>query len=1586
MEQETGRIADASLSEEQLRTLAKSVKAVIPRHSPDSQTVSGDNIIAINRTLTQLLATSASSSITATHRVAAWNALCTYIDHCASSELVGFQDLLWPNGYWERCLELYLSHSQKARPKSSKQLLTTLANAAKQSTHFESNTDGIRSRISSKLMGKIVDQNRSDGVKPFLQALAQFISKDVLTLQSLALATSASSRPGIYERSDVLQEASFLARFVLHWLSVGDYASTTTQLLVSILDQANRSSSKNSSSIWPSALCSALQGSSIDAEGLRSHVYPVLFARSQDGFVEFLEELQASKSDEVVESGLATSFDAYIAALQTAKDLGLLIEIRGALVLRETHKPVVTLSTIDSWTHAQDPTMRLGAFSLIINDRSVTAPFSTAALTLIKKCLPSFHADTDPWFRGEVFGLFQRLVDRTRAATAVLSRDRSKDCSPRQLQAHQDFVRWCLRFLQWELRPTASYQRHICALRCFVILVRSGLDPRVPTSALSRTAQSGTRWAIDHPLLDDGLERLLLDLLLDPFDDVRQSAASVLRLYTQGTYTASHSDPLTTALQRAEAAMLASGRADQADGVAHMYALASLRDTPEVSSVDDEASIADNKLLPLIGRLEGMLKTAKGSLAAAVGKYPLHGMLTSVRYVLALGSGEKVSDQLFARLLGCLHDVWLVVKPTLCNDAPEGYQAEDAEDTSDMSSKDTLSYCWRALKEASLLLGALLPSAQGRVPQVIPTSPILALSDLCFEQLAELRHRGAFSTVAQTWIACCTATRITAGDVALVAYYDRTLALLKNNVTINTRRSAGLPSLMCGILIADSSGVLVSRALTDLEIAAREPVDAKLAHEGSLPQVHALNCVKDALKNTRLGERSEQHVPTAMQLAADSLRSDAWAVRNCGLMLFRGVLDRLLGTNDSYIDDDAPDKSRQLSLERHPQLYNTVIALLEAPNRDTGTTARSSEGVFPALQLLQRARVPETKLEEVRNAVLLLTASPLWHVRDKAARTYASFVHSDEVVNQVYRLLSYHQPFTHQNALHGRLLSVKYVLAAANRSLQSHVMQGAGEHGDVPKALMEQLELVIGNNELYTTNKCPLTQAAYVDALQETLSRCRKYQPARNDNSDNATAGGTLQESVLALCLDLFDSNSTALKHPGAAALRHSLAKLYAEYLAWAPSSLLDVRTLRVGCAVLERTDSDALCTLLDSLNENCAASPLSPDASWWNFIYQINASILTSAANFRVKTAAQHGLLAALEHAPPQGQKSMTSTASNGSQAADALETGSNQLFADQHLQLQSSHFQNLQGAAEDDSKQQRQSLAQWVTACAAAVSEQGLYSREAAAHAVAQLQCWKQLRDRRDLDEIFMQLCLITYDLLNDDEEELRLEAADTACRILGLHEEGFQAHRMPLVACQKLVFFIVHRWNGRRQLAEIAFTRAFGRNGGGMISVAQQLADSSQDNTALFAEEKQNLYIDEAREVRLWSQVAMRLDAHAAPKRMVRELSHWVVQGLQAMEKKLRNEVDGPLGWTTKTEIFVLGLQLIYGVEMLLNLSARGGKLSTKPSELRSRLACLLAVSDRGGMNAMWKAEIHRILGDAARMQVSRVAELLQLMGGK
>ncbi|KAK5006117.1 hypothetical protein LTR60_006059, partial [Cryomyces antarcticus] len=98
------------------------------------------------------------------------------------------------------------------------------------------------------------------------------------------------------------------------------------------------------------------------------------------------------------------------------------------------------------------------------------------------------------------------------------------------------------------------------------------------------------------------------------------------------------------------------------------------------------------------------------------------------------------------------------VKDVLCDDAPEGHVPDDFDEEDEITTKDISSYCWRAVKEASLVARAIVTHAPPRnvfMDSTNQTPYLDRLGRLAFTQLAELRHRGAFSTVAQTFAVCC---------------------------------------------------------------------------------------------------------------------------------------------------------------------------------------------------------------------------------------------------------------------------------------------------------------------------------------------------------------------------------------------------------------------------------------------------------------------------------------------------------------------------------------------------------------------------------------------------------------------------------------------------------------------------------------------------------------------------------------------------------------------------------------------------------------------------------------------------------------
>ena len=92
-----------------------------------------------------------------------------------------------------------------------------------------------------------------------------------------------------------------------------------------------------------------------------------------------------------------------------------------------------------------------------------------------------------------------------------------------------------------------------------------------------------------------------------------------------------------------------------------------------------------------------------------------------------------------------------------------------------------------------------------------------------------------------------------------------------------TRRSAGIPSIITGILAAFPIGDYHIEVIFDLQAIADEPVEyISGKKEVRLPQVHALNCLKDIFTDARLGPATERHVSDTLEIAASCIESDMY--------------------------------------------------------------------------------------------------------------------------------------------------------------------------------------------------------------------------------------------------------------------------------------------------------------------------------------------------------------------------------------------------------------------------------------------------------------------------------------------------------------------------------------------------------------------------------------------------------------------------------------------------------------------------------------------------------------------------------------
>lgn len=323
-------------------------------------------------------------------------------------------------------------------------------------------------------------------------------------------------------------------------------------------------------------------------------------------------------------------------------------------------------------------TVRTAAASLLISTSSPTSLSSIQCLTMLQQFIPYYHAEVNPKVRNEFVVSMEKFCDKLARAFAALHKYHFTD-QPIKISlhdaygrlevgddrnvahcittAHSSFSKWYIKFLTSELQPSASYQRHISALKILDILLQIGMNATGPRRLFDPVTIINDKFSSSQPqFYGSQLLRLLLDLLMDSFDDVRLIASSVLvavlcRMHPWNTKFIPHQTApfmdtnsialrkmsletynnfISDALRRAQGIMYLTGRADHADGVGRLYCMLhhSSKNIIEASEWSQNGwSIIEH----LLSGLENDVSIAKSDIRLAVKTAPLHGKLLALR-------------------------------------------------------------------------------------------------------------------------------------------------------------------------------------------------------------------------------------------------------------------------------------------------------------------------------------------------------------------------------------------------------------------------------------------------------------------------------------------------------------------------------------------------------------------------------------------------------------------------------------------------------------------------------------------------------------------------------------------------------------------------------------------------------------------------------------------------------------------------------------------------------------------------------------------------------------------------------------------
>ncbi|KAK6081692.1 HEAT repeat protein [Seiridium cupressi] len=1439
--------------------------------------------------------------------------LCGFVEQCSRSQSSTVREYAFSQQTADVLFNFYVEWNEQDQHRSMRLVLDFLKTTTLKNLQPQIGT-AIKTRLLADIVSFITLKSVKPAVKSAFTALDYFLQKGVFYLSQVI-----GTYQIVHNTSEEQHESwdKFISR-IFHWMQMKHICPIAGKLLATIFSGPwlENESTRFLPDSWHRFLCIGLDADIELLEPIQIYTLVPLFTSDKEQMLKYLDLLSSLQSLTKDQSNLDTTSIIWLAALEAGKKVGVVGE------------PLTGNLSSDSVTHLQKDTLedilshssqeaRSSAVSILIASPSTTKPYAIASLELLQTHLPAFHADGDAKFRYDVLGYSRNMITRILGAIAGINRDIDRKVKKTKndvkgsgseeitelrhlLQRHKNFLSWYFDFLKNELIPTASYQRHITALKAMEFILKSRLHANQDV-----TDSDGNLSLVDAVWL-----RSVLDLIMDPFDDVRETAASLLVLLSsEGSQKAVSglSKPMLQELEEfcARASKLASrtSRADHSDGVARSYEIVCRWTTSGHGKLAISARI--------LADIEAKLLAAETNLADAVLEAPIHGGFAALRYVWQSLSSTKYSVEdlqvlasLQSRAVSSCQRIWQVVRLVLCDDSPEGHLPEELEEVDELDTKDLLSYSFRAIHESSHLLRIIASNVRSNQAGLIkPTyDEFETIGNLTFEQLSNLRHRGAFTTVSQTFTSCCQLVKYSAvssgnSSALLPTWYKGALDCIYTQAS-TTRRSAGIPALIVGILSSNTDDPAFHTVMQSLQDIAQEPARITETDGSNLPQVHATNCIKDIFKSSLLSRRAEPYLTDCLQLAANSLKSEIWAIRNCGLILLRSLIDCLFGTSESKTSMEAgwDGRTTRVAWHKYKSLPVLLVNLLKSTQNTTEVSKEmtTAESVFPALDIIRRAGPPQEFKDELYGIVAWYIGSHFWHVREIAARTLCSFLLHADWFENIRTLLT--ESRTSANKLHGALLTFKFLLERLLDTMPDQLFK------HYPDDMFDLIHEISQTPASFQT--CAEARAVYFEIISflNTMTS--------NKRSNNSTPEIGLIEVGYSCSPSCPDVRSRAIP---LALMESKQAQAYAAYEMEQTLSLAGSHS-NLDMQALLNSDINVACDVLQTILVNVEAgmdSISSTDAA--PQVVELCLTTLRETDAAEPRAVALDILTAVLDGiAKNKAAGSLPTRDALTSLWTELQSKPLNPSLADAVIRTSGPLIKALVTQSQDAPDQNtEQWLRSWGVMMSNAGSiDNGFDTRMAGIQAILSFTSNSSLPFQSPANLSWL---LALYDYLNDDDDEIRDIAASATAPILG----------KPLVSIEastRLLSWLAKQYGETAEFRTHVACRMVGQPAvwaqitdptrilSSWDAAEADLARAMRFDDSLFVVEEQNLYIDEVRESLRWKDVFRSLAYAGDDDAAVAALLQWTTAGLRTLCAQAETD-DGVLGWTSKPEVFAL-----------------------------------------------------------------------------
>lgn len=738
-----------------------------------------------------------------------------------------------------------------------------------------------------------------------------------------------------------------------------------------------------------------------------TYLMPLLFKQCPSCYTIFLSRIQEPQ-------GLSedSSTDLLIGTLKIGQDLGL----KGA-------EGTSTKALLPLLTH-RNGDFRNRALQLLLGSRRSTDKIDQEIYSMIisENLLALFILENQAVESQNSFiSTIRQFLIRIRDSchTAEKSRSNSKrqkgsdtDNLTQQIDEAKKFLVHLINTAKSYMVPESSFSQHSCSLQLIELIIEARVCPDLnPKSKLlvqsKHMLHNKSKFPFSIEIFDAELIRILLDDLTSNYRYVREHSAQILLSYDPEKLSSmilQHFD----ILYDRSLALLADLKGRSSEGGAFIIKILG-----QIYLETERFDSFSELFQKLVLQLELNVNILKASGFEDEKPNIAHGALSALSMLC-----ENIIDSKDVKLISELHNyasrilynitsIWVSVRHNLQNVA--AVQEEDL-----LLEKKVVTFGWKAVKESSKLLQTLITTQLMGRTNFLNQQWIEDCASTLMEQLTTIKHRGAFSSVYPCFVSLCNLCNNSYPEMPL-EWLAKNIEMIQNRDQLISRRSGGIPFLVTAILTSKTANEdIQSNTLEQLLRIAEEPYEKLEDGKRDLPQVHAFNILRQIFTDPALSAHNFRFIGRALNLSLRLFVSKNWSIRNCSMMLFSTVHNRIFGKSEKLL-------ARQffsLYGDSSKFLAKTLKDLIESSNYDM---------MFPILQILSRISFLDGDSKMYEEFHLLLTQSVCsrsWKVREIGAKALASIIIANQRIEVTQQMLATTLNSADNNEAHGNLCSV----------------------------------------------------------------------------------------------------------------------------------------------------------------------------------------------------------------------------------------------------------------------------------------------------------------------------------------------------------------------------------------------------------------------------------------------------------------------------------------------------------------------------------------------------------------------------------